>query len=168
VSRRAVVGVVGARQSKARIDMELINNPVFAVFAVCSAVLSLKMLAVGHYTGVTRIRRGVYLNPEDAQAFSNKQEFTNVEHPDVDRGLRAHRNDLESTLPFFGIGLVYVLVGPPAVLAKVLLIAFTVLRCVFSFFYIKGLQPWRSASFILAELCLVIMLVQILWWGLLS
>jgi uncharacterized MAPEG superfamily protein len=48
----------------------------------------------------------------------------------------------------------------------VLLIAFTALRCLFSFFYLRALQPWRSASFLLGELCLLIMLVQILWWGL--
>jgi prostaglandin-E synthase 1 len=148
--------------------MELTSNPVFTVFAVCAAVLCIRMIVVGHYTGVTRMRRGVYLNPEDAQAFANKEEFASVEHPDVDRGLRAHRNDLESTLPFLAIGLVYVLMGPPVLLAKILMITFTVLRCVFSFFYIKGLQPWRSATFLLAELCLLIMLVQILWWGLLS
>ena len=146
--------------------MELTQNPVFIVFAVCAAVLCLKMAAVGHFTGITRMRRGVYLNPEDAQAFSKKEEFASIEHPDVERGLRAHRNDLESTLPFLGIGLVYVLVGPPALLAQVLLIAFTVLRCAFSLFYIRALQPWRSASFLLGELCLLIMLAQILWWGL--
>jgi prostaglandin-E synthase 1 len=124
--------------------MELTHNPVFTVFAVCAAVLCLKMIAVGHFTGMTRIRRRVYLNPEDAQAFSKMEESASVEHPDVERGLRAHRNDLESTLPF------------------------TALRCLFSFFYLRALQPWRSASFMLGELCLVIMLVQILWWGLLG
>ena len=149
--------------------MEPTSNPVFTVFAVCSAVLCIKMIAVGHYTGITRIRRAVYLNPEDAKAFSNiEAEAASGEHPDVDRGLRAHRNDLESTLPFLAIGLVYVLTGPPLLLANVLLIAFTALRCVFSLFYIRAMQPWRSASFMLAELCLVIMLLQILWWGLIA
>ena len=146
--------------------MELTQDSVFVVFAVCAAVLCLKMIAVGHYTGITRIRRQVYLNPEDAKAFSKIEEFGSVEHPDVERGLRAHRNDLESTLPFLAIGLVYVLVGPPLLMAQVLLIAFTVLRCVFSVSYVLALQPWRSASFMLGELCLLIMLVQILWWGL--
>ena len=147
--------------------MEVTGNTVFTVFAVCAAVLCLKMIAVGHYTGLTRIRRAVYLNPEDAKAFSNMEEAAaSAEHPDVDRGLRAHRNDLESTLPFLAIGLVYVLTGPPVLMASVLLIAFTVLRCVFGLFYIRAMQPWRSASFVLAELCLLVMLIQILWWGL--
>jgi len=148
--------------------MELTSNPVFTVFAVCSAVLCIKMIAVGHYTGLTRIRRKVYLNPEDAKAFSKMDESASVEHPDVDRGLRAHRNDLESTLPFLGIGLVYVLMGPPVLLAQVLFITFTVLRCLFAVFYIRAMQPWRSLSFTLAELCVLTMLIQILWWGLLG
>ena len=149
--------------------MELTGNPLFGVFAVCAAVLCIRMIAVGHYTGLTRIRRAVYLNPEDAKAFSKMEaEAASSEHPDVDRGLRAHRNDLESTLPFLAIGLVYVLMGPPLLLAKVLLITFTVLRCVFGLFYIRAMQPWRSASFMLAELCLVIMLLQILWWVLIA
>ncbi len=149
--------------------MELTSNPLFSVFAVCAAVLCIKMIAVGHYSGITRIRRAVYLNPEDAKAFSNmEEEAASAEHPDVERGLRAHRNDLESTLPFLAIGLVYVLTGPPVLMASVLLIAFTVLRCVFSLFYIRAMQPWRSASFMLAELCLLIMLIQILWWGLIT
>ncbi len=146
--------------------MDLTDNPVFIVFAICAAVLSLKMIAVGHFTGLTRIRRRVYLNPEDAKAFSKMEESASAEHPDVERGLRAHRNDLESTLPFFGIGLVYVLMGPPALLAQILLITFTVFRCVFSLFYLRALQPWRSLSFTVAELCLGVMLVQILWLGL--
>ena len=149
--------------------MELTSNSVFTVFAICAAVLCLRMIAVGHYTGITRMRRAVYLNPEDAKAFSNmEEEAASAEHPDVDRGLRAHRNDLESTLPFLAIGLVYALTGPPVLLAKLLLITFTVLRCVFAVFYIRAMQPWRSASFMLAELCLVVMLVQILWWGLIA
>ena len=149
--------------------MELINDPIFTVFAVCAAVLCIRMIVVGHYTGVTRIKRAVYLNPEDAKAFSSmEQEAASAEHPDVDRGLRAHRNDLESTLPFLAIGLVYVLTGPPVLMAKVLLITFTVLRCVFPLFYIRAMQPWRSVSFLLAEACLLIMLGQILWWGLIA
>jgi prostaglandin-E synthase 1 len=148
--------------------MELTEDPVFAVFSVCAAVLCLKMIAVGHYTGLTRIRRKAYLNPEDAKTFSRIEEFGTVEHPDVARGLRAHRNDLESTLPFLAIGLVYVLAGPPVLMAQVLLIAFTVFRCAFSVFYLRAMQPWRSATFTLGELCLLTMLVQILWWGLLG
>ena len=146
--------------------MELTNDPVFTVFAVCAAVLCIRMIAVGHYTGITRIRRAVYLNPEDAKAFSNmEEEAAGAEHPDVDRGLRAHRNDLESTLPFLAIGLPYLFTNPSPSLASGLFIAFTSFRLVFSVFYLLGVQPWRSLSFIAGELCVLVMLVQMLRWG---
>jgi uncharacterized MAPEG superfamily protein len=80
---------------------------------------------------------------------------------------RAHRNDLESTLPFLAI-VSSTSGGSAGAAIQLLLIAFTALRCAFSFFYLRAMQPWRSASFMLGELCLVIMLVQILGWGFLG
>ena len=50
--------------------MGLQVNSAFPVFAVCAAILVLKMMLVGHYTAMVRIRRKTYLNPEDAQQFS--------------------------------------------------------------------------------------------------
>jgi prostaglandin-E synthase 1 len=85
--------------------------------------------------------------------------------PEVARALRAHRNDLESTLPFLAIGLPYLLTNPSATLASGLFIAFTALRVVFSVFYLRGAQPWRSLTFLLAELCVLVMIVQMIWWG---
>ena len=140
-------------------------HPAFTVFAVCVAVLVLKMIVVGHYTGMLRIRKRVYLNPEDARQFSQQDEYVSEEDPDVARGLRAHRNDLESTLPFLALGLVYMGMGASPGLAKGLFVVFTALRCVFSVFYIRGIQPWRSLTFIAAELCVVVMSVQILYWA---
>jgi len=152
--------------------MQWTPHAAFDVYAICAALLVLKMIAVGHYTGITRIRRKAYLNPEDARAFSGieseAQASLEREIPEVERGLRAHRNDLESTLPFLVIGLVYMQMGAPPALARVLFVAFTALRIVFSIFYVKGLQPWRSLSFTLAELCLLVMLGQILYWGILA
>ncbi len=145
--------------------MELHTHPAFSVYAVCAAILVLKMILVGHYTGMTRIRKKAYLNPEDAESFSQMSEFQAQESPEVERGLRAHRNDLESTLPFLGIGPVYLLMGASAGLASGLIVGFTFFRCVFSVLYLAGLQPWRSISFILGELCLLVMLVQIIYWA---
>jgi prostaglandin-E synthase 1 len=145
--------------------MDLQANPAFSVFAVCAAILVLKMILVGHYTGVGRMRKKTYLNPEDAQQFSGMDEYQASEDPEIERGLRAHRNDLESTLPFLAIGLIYLLMGASSGLATGLFIGFTALRCVFSVFYLRGMQPWRSLSFLLAEACLLVMLFQILYWG---
>lgn len=145
--------------------MDLQGNPAFPVFAICSAILVVKMMFVGHYTAMVRVRRKAYLNPEDARQFSRIDETVITEHPDVERGLRAHRNDLESTLPFLAIGLIYLLLGASPGLAMGLFIGFTLFRCLFSVFYLRGVQPWRSLSFTAAEICLAVMLIQTLYWG---
>ena len=93
--------------------MEITQHPAFATFALCASFLVLKMMAVGHISGIWRIRKLAYLNREDAQAFSQIEETRQEEDPDIARTLRAHRNDLESTLPFLAIGLVYLAVDRP-------------------------------------------------------
>jgi prostaglandin-E synthase 1 len=148
--------------------MEITQHPAFPTFAICAALLVLKMIGVGHYTGILRIRLGALLNPEDVEAFRSDKPAAQAEHPDVERGLRAHRNDLESTLPFLAIGLPYLLTNPRPALASGLFAVFTLLRFVFSVAYIKGLQPWRSASFLAGELCVLCMLAKLVWWGLVN
>lgn len=144
--------------------MEIVQHPAFATFALCAALLVFKMMLVGHVSGVWRIMKRTYLNPEDAKAFSQMDEVQQAEDPDIARSLRAHRNDLESTLPFLAIGLVYLATDPSPGLAKGLIITFTVFRTLFSVFYLGAIQPWRSLSFIVGELCVVVMLAQIVMW----
>jgi prostaglandin-E synthase 1 len=145
--------------------MELSGHPAFSVFAICAALLVLKMIIVGHISGYLRIKREALLNPEDVEAFRSTKPQASEEDPEVARVLRAHRNDLESTLPFLAIGVPYLLTNPSASLASGLFIAFTSFRLVFSVLYLLGVQPWRSLSFIAGELCVLVMLVQLLRWG---
>ena len=145
--------------------MDLALHPAFPTFAICAALLVLKMIGVGHYVGLLRIRREALLNPEDVEAFRSSKPGVESEHPDIARGLRAHRNDLESTLPFLAIGLAFLLVNPPVAFAKGLFVAFTVLRFLFSIFYLLGLQPWRSLSFLAGELCVLLMVLRMIAWG---
>ncbi len=145
--------------------MEITQHPAFPTFVVCAALLVFKMIGVGHITGILRIRLEALLNPEDVKAFRSSQPQAEAEHPDIARGLRAHRNDLESTLPFLAIGLPYLLIDPSPSLASGLFVAFTVFRTLFSVFYLGGIQPWRSLSFLAGEVCVLVMLVQMVWWG---
>jgi uncharacterized MAPEG superfamily protein len=145
--------------------MEITQHPAFPTFLVCAAILVFKMIGVGHITGILRIRLEAPLNPEDVKAFRSSKPQAETEHPDVARSLRAHRNDLESTLPFLAIGLPCLFTNPSPSLASGLFTAFTVFRYVFSVAYIKGLQPWRSLSFLAGEVCVLVMLVQMVWWG---
>jgi prostaglandin-E synthase 1 len=145
--------------------MELNLNPAFDVFAICAALLVLKMIVVGHFTGFIRIKREAIVNPEDVKAFRSSKAEAIQEDPVVARGLRAHRNDLESTLPFLAIGIPYLMTDPSASTASGLFIAFTAFRVLFSVFYLVEAQPWRSLCFILGELCVLAMLGQMLLFG---
>lgn len=145
--------------------MDIFPHPAFDVFAICAALLVFKMIVVGHITGLVRIKREALLNPEDVEAFRSSKPEALQEDPVVARGLRAHRNDLESTLPFLAIGLPYLLTNPSAATASGLFIGFTLFRTLFSIFYFLGVQPWRSTSFILGELCVIVMLGQMVLWG---
>jgi prostaglandin-E synthase 1 len=136
----------------------MLEIPGFRAYAVSVFVLAVKMYAVAIYTGSVRGKLKLALNPEDAKAFGAQQ--TNQEHPDVERVLRAHRNDMENIPLYFALGLVAVLAGAPALGLHICIGAFTVARVAHSLFYIKGVQPWRSASWgvgLLASLALGIM-----------
>jgi uncharacterized MAPEG superfamily protein len=144
--------------------VDIVQHPAFETFAFCAAFLVLKMIIVGHISGIWRIRKLAYLNPEDAKTFSQTDKTQPGEDADIARTLRAHRNDLESTLPFLAIGLVYLATDPSPGLAKGLIITFTVFRTLFSIFYLGAIQPWRSLSFVAGELCLLAVLARIFWW----
>ncbi len=147
---------------------QLFQHSALPVFALCSSFLILKMLVIGHLTGAMRFRAGAFGNPEDYDAFkveAGEAGEAGAAHPDVERYQRAHHNDLESTLPFLALGMVYLATGPSSGLASGLIVGFTLLRTLFSIFYLLALQPWRSISFIGAELCLLVMLGQTAWWG---
>ena len=145
--------------------MELDMNSAFGVYAVCCAVLVLKMFAVGHYTGLARFFKRSFLNLEDSQAFLQGEGLVHEEHPDVDRALRSHRNDLENILPFMILGAIYLQIDSSLQLARNLFITFTVARVLFSIAYFKAWQPWRSLLFLVAEVCNLIMVVLILIWA---
>jgi len=84
------------------------------------------------------------------------------EHPDVMRMLRMHRNDLENILPFFTVGLIFVLMGASAFGAQVYFYTFTAARIVHTITYVAKMQPWRTVAFVVGTLCMVGMVVQIL------
>ena len=144
----------------------LLQHNAFPMLALCSSYLILMMIAIGHITGLVRIKRGVANNPEDFEAFRLEAGDVSVIDPDVARYERIHRNQLESTLPFLAVGMVYLATSPSAGLATGLITAFTILRTVFTVCYINSIQPWRSISFTCAELCFVVMIVQTGWYGL--
>jgi uncharacterized MAPEG superfamily protein len=139
---------------------QMMNDAAFRAYAIACSILVFKMAASAILTATTRMRVKQFLNPEDAAMLGG----TSVaqEHPDVQRMLRLHRNDVENILPFFTVGLIFVLMGVSAFGAQVYFYTFTGARIVHTIAYVAKLQPWRTVAFTVGVLCMVGMLVQIL------
>jgi uncharacterized MAPEG superfamily protein len=141
---------------------DLANDPAFRSYAVCSAILAVKMLLSGTYTAVTRVRTKGFVNEEDAKAFGAGSALA-VEHPAVAHALRIQRNDGENIPLFFAIGLAYVLSGATASGAAIYCWTFTIARLLHTVAYTYHLQPWRALCYGVGYACIVGMAVQILF-----
>lgn len=140
----------------------LLANPAFRTYALCSAILGIKMLASAVYTGTRRQKVGGFINPEDAKAFGGPgAAAAALEAPAVAHALRIQRNDGENIPLFFAIGLIYVLTGASATGATVLCGLFTVARVVHTIVYTYQLQPARAICFFIGTLCTVVMIFRI-------
>jgi microsomal prostaglandin-E synthase 1 len=139
---------------------QMMNDAAFRAYSIACSILVFKMFAATILTAATRARVKQFLNPEDAGMSGGVRVME--EHPDVQRMLRLHRNDLENILPFFTVALTFVLMGVSAFGAQVYFYTFTGARIVHTITYLAKLQPWRTVAFTVGALCMVGMLVQIL------
>ena len=138
----------------------VMTSSAFQTYALCSAILVLKMLYSATYTGVQRQRNQGYVNPEDAKTFGSQGASAGTsEAPAVAHALRIQRNDLENIPAFLVIGLLYVMVGGTA--ASYFWV-FTIARIAHTVCYTLQLQPWRALSFGVGALCVVGMCVKII------
>jgi uncharacterized MAPEG superfamily protein len=132
-----------------------------AVFAACSALLCLEMASIGFVTPLIRQKRNVWLNEEDALRFSGT--VAEVEHRDVARMLRVHRNQLENCVPFFVLGRLWIATGGSAGLGTVLFAVFTLSRIAHPIFYLARLGRLRTAAFTFGFLSLLLLGGGVFW-----
>ncbi len=137
-------------------------NPAVQTYALCTAILALKMILSAFWTSTCRLRHRGFVNPEDAEAFARGTAVPEQEHPAVARALRIQRNDVENIPAFFAVGLVYVLLGASSFGATVYLGTYTAARVLHTIVYMAGLQPWRAICYGVGVLCMLGMIAQIL------
>ena len=137
------------------------NEYPFRTFALCTALLVVKMLVSAAYTAACRFRTRSFVNPEDARA--QKAEVTVQDSPAVARALRIQRNDLENIPLFFALGIVYVLATNPSSRgAAIYLWTFTLTRFLHTAAYMAELQPFRAIFWSVGVLTLIGMAVQVI------
>ena len=139
----------------------------FQTYAICAAILVIKMFLSATWTGMQRRSAQGYVNPEDA-AFVGKEgtQSSEQEAPAVARALRIQRNDLENIPAFWIIGLLYVLSGASAFGAAIYFWTFTLARIAHTLVYIRHMQPVRAILWFIGVACIVGMGVQVIAAGL--
>ena len=137
------------------------NGPALVAYSTTCLVLSANLIFLWVYSGTMRARSGIAINLEDAERFG--AEHHEHDPPAVARVLRAHANAQATIYPFLLLGLAYVLAGGPYVVAVSLFTIFSVARIVHSITYLRGLQPWRTLSFVVSGLSLIALMIALTW-----
>ncbi|XP_014213630.1 microsomal glutathione S-transferase 1 [Copidosoma floridanum] len=129
-----------------KFNAEPYNSEIMKVYTFWVGVLTLKLLAMSLLTARMRFRKKVFANHEDTK-FAVKGRVT-YDDEDVERIRRSHLNDLENILPWVAITYVFLGIGPPNWLAKVLINTFVLSRIGHTLSYaIYSKQPYRAIFF---------------------
>ncbi|KAM9206389.1 prostaglandin E synthase [Dugong dugon] len=142
--------------------LEMVSGQALPAFLLCSTLLIIKMYVIAVITGQVRLRKKAFANPEDALRHGGLQYCRS--DPDVERCLRAHRNDMETIYPFLFLGFIYSFLGPNPFIAQMHFLLVFVGRMVHTVAYLGKLRaPTRSLAYTLAQLPCASMALQILW-----
>jgi glutathione S-transferase len=140
---------------------------VFAAYAAAAAVLIFKGVGMSWLTIVRMIQvNGGFRSPEDIRKtpMNPKPDAGQLQPNErVERARRIQQNDLES-LPYFLVaGLLYVLTGPPLLLARCLLWGFVAFRLLhFAAYYTGRSHDVRAMLWTPGSLILVFMTACVL------
>lgn len=144
------------------------ENPVFVVYLSTAAVMVLKIMLQGWMTVYRMLKSNSGLaSPEDLRmGMINKDPSPQqLEINDyVDRSRRMHRNDLENIPAFLAAGLLFVVVDPALLLAKVLFYGFVMARLGhFVAYATKQSHEMRATFYSVGSLIVIYMALHVLW-----
>src|SRR5262249_34791919 len=137
------------------------SNAAFTAYALTALVLSINMMLLWFMSGAARGKTKAVPNPEDAHQLIKGAQVTQIDPPEVARVLRAHRNAVDNIMPFLFLGLIYVMLGAPALTAQLIFGVFTGARILHSIVYLAGKQPWRSIAYAVSVLAMAALMVEI-------
>jgi prostaglandin-E synthase 1 len=141
--------------------MDLFHTPAFAILALFASGLSVLLVGLDSIGGGVRARTKTTLNQEDATTVAKGAALVAADPEQVARVMRAHRNALANIVPFLLVMILYVALGATAKGVLILCGVFTAMRLTHAIVYIKAIQPWRTASFVVGQLCTGIAVVLV-------
>jgi glutathione S-transferase len=139
-----------------------LKNPVFWTYTLAASIMLLKLLLQPWMT-VTRMMkvRGGFRSPEDAKKspFNPNPDPHQLEPKEyVERSRRLNLNDLESIPAFLTAGLLFVICGPPILLAQVLIWTYVIARAAHFIAYVTAqLHDIRAAFWSVSSIALLAM-----------
>ena len=124
--------------------------PAFPAYAATVLVLAPNLIGQANATALTRGQAAEAANPEDLALNKKATVVFEAGNDRTARYRRAHRNALENTPWFMITAFVLTLMGTSATVGAALFYPYAALRVIHSFCYVKGIQPFRTISFVLA------------------
>ncbi|WKE64042.1 MAPEG family protein [Gallaecimonas kandeliae] len=145
-----------------------LDNPVFAAYVLAASVMLLKLLLQPWMTVIRMMKvRAGFRSPEDAkQSPLNPAPVSGQLEPNeyVERSRRMNLNDLESIPAFLVAGLLFVLVGPPLLLAEVLFWTYVLARAAHFVAYATAqLHDVRATFWTFSSLSIIAMVLYTLY-----
>lgn len=129
-------------------------------YGVSTLVLCLNMTVLWVMSGAVRGKTKTTPNTEDARTVAKGSTVAEETPEAVSRVLRAHTNTVVNGVPFLLAAQVYVAAGASAEMAWAFCGGFAAIRVLYSFFYLGGVQPWRTLSFGIGLLITLAMMVH--------
>ena len=144
-----------------------LDNPVFQTYVIAAAIMILKLM-IQPWITVQRMMKvsAGYRSPEDSKKSplnpKPREGQTDI-HEYVDRSRRINLNDLESIPGFLAAGFLFVVVGPPLMLAKILIWTYVGARMAHFIAYSTAqLHDVRATLWTFSSLPVIIMAVYVL------
>lgn len=149
------------------------DNPVFVAFALSSAVMIVKAVAMSWLTVIRMLWfQSGFRSPEDLRrTLLNPVPDPRQLLPDerIERIRRIQQNDLENLPFFFVAGALYVLTSPPLALAQVLFYGYAVSRLLhFAAYFTAQTHDVRASLWTIGSLIIVFMTLAVLVRGIAS
>ena len=141
----------------------LTTLPAFQAYAAATLVLGFNLLGIANATAVTRTQAKECINPEDTKLGKDNKVVFDEGNDRTQRYRRAHRNALENSPLFIITAFVLTLMGTSATLGWALFGSFAAFRVLHTVCYVKGIQPFRTMFFGLAQLVQFVVLGLIVY-----
>jgi glutathione S-transferase len=144
-----------------------LSNPLIATYVIAASLMILKVVAMSWLTVVRMVQvKGGYRSPEDLKKTALNPDPDPAQllpNEYVDRIRRIQLNDLEN-VPFFLVaGFLYILTGPPLLLAQLLLYGYVVSRLLhFAAYFTGQIHDIRATLWTVGSLILIFMSVRTL------